>query len=575
MKRTLSHIARLVAGTLVAASAIAGPLTGAQPAHAQTRIKTMRLGINGPLAELDPAKVSMGQEWAVGNMVYEMLTRFDNNGRVQPGAAESWSSNAGLTEWVFNLRKGLTYSDKTVLNAKRFEYSLIRALDPATGAFTPGPTYIAGATEWADAAAALAEETDTTKLAPLKEAVAAAEKKTRASVRAFDSAGKPCTTYRQTDCLTLRISLEAPYNGAPYLMSFITFAPVKEEIVSRGPTWWKRAANWVGNGTHALRTFDGVGNMTLMPNGSYWRGTAKVGISIKATENSDMLVADYNRGQMDMLAMWAGAATPENLAALPAADLRNNPTNCSVALNFRSLNKPFDDPKVRQAFTAAMDPSKVSGGIIPDIQSAASWLPPLLPGAAKNGAPAAFSVDTARKLLSESTYKTDAALPALQVPFQEGNDADKAINEKLVALLKSTFPALKVELKPVAPQDFGKNVRGNEATEFDMWMVGWCGDRPDDFLGGYFTKGSRGWLHSRWSSQAFDDLATKMAAEPDEARRATMAKQLHDILVKEQPFAFLGYNTNRVYVKSNVLTGPGAGFDTWLGDFDRLLWDLK
>lgn len=61
------------------------------------------------------------------------LTRLDKDLKTVPGSAEKWEYNADATEVVFTIRKGLKYSNGFPLNAKRFEYSILRNVDPATG----------------------------------------------------------------------------------------------------------------------------------------------------------------------------------------------------------------------------------------------------------------------------------------------------------------------------------------------------------------------------------------------------------------------------------------------------------
>ena len=89
----------------------------------------------GPNPEtLDPALNSAVDG---GNMLitlFETLLIIDQDNKVQPGQAESYTvSPDGLT-WTFTMRDGLKWSDGTDLTAKDFEYSFKRMADPATAA---------------------------------------------------------------------------------------------------------------------------------------------------------------------------------------------------------------------------------------------------------------------------------------------------------------------------------------------------------------------------------------------------------------------------------------------------------
>ena len=89
----------------------------------------------GPNPEtLDPALNSAVDG---GNMLitlFETLLIVDENGNCVPGQAESYTvSEDGLT-WVLTMRDGLKWSDGTELNAKDFEYTFKRIVDPVVAA---------------------------------------------------------------------------------------------------------------------------------------------------------------------------------------------------------------------------------------------------------------------------------------------------------------------------------------------------------------------------------------------------------------------------------------------------------
>src|SRR5215213_5701950 len=81
---------------------------------------------------LDPAlstDVPTGR--AVG-YVFDGLTRFEPNAKVEPGLAERWDvSPDGLT-YTFHLRHGVTFHDGAAFTAQHVIRTFQRALDPAT-----------------------------------------------------------------------------------------------------------------------------------------------------------------------------------------------------------------------------------------------------------------------------------------------------------------------------------------------------------------------------------------------------------------------------------------------------------
>jgi ABC-type transport system substrate-binding protein len=81
---------------------------------------------------IDPQKSSFVGEIAHLHLMYEGLTRFNEKLETVPGGAEKWEYNKDATQLTFMLRKGLKYSDGSLLNAMRYKYSIMRNINPAT-----------------------------------------------------------------------------------------------------------------------------------------------------------------------------------------------------------------------------------------------------------------------------------------------------------------------------------------------------------------------------------------------------------------------------------------------------------
>jgi ABC-type transport system substrate-binding protein len=162
---------------------IAGMVLGACQKAPAAPTQTLRINLGSYPDIIDPQKSSFVNEIAHLQMMYEGLTKLNTKLETVPGAAEKWEYNADATEVTFTLRKNLKYSDGTLLNAKRFEYSLMRNINPATaGEYAAITDDIAGAAAWRGADLATATEA---QLADLKAAVA---------VHALDTKGNPAQT---------------------------------------------------------------------------------------------------------------------------------------------------------------------------------------------------------------------------------------------------------------------------------------------------------------------------------------------------------------------------------------------
>jgi len=135
---------QLIAG----ASAVGlGAAFASAPAMAQGKPKkggTLRLGMEGGSASdsLDPRTYADSIPIAYSLMIWNTLVEIDTAGNATPELAESWESKPGAMDWIFNIRKGITFGSGKTLDADDVIYSinLHRGADtksPAKGILEP------------------------------------------------------------------------------------------------------------------------------------------------------------------------------------------------------------------------------------------------------------------------------------------------------------------------------------------------------------------------------------------------------------------------------------------------------
>src|SRR5688572_30238725 len=81
---------------------------------------------------LDPALSTDVPTGRAVAYVFDGLTRFTPEARVEPALAERWDVSPDGSRFIFHLRQGVTFSDGTPLTAKTVLASWHRALSPAT-----------------------------------------------------------------------------------------------------------------------------------------------------------------------------------------------------------------------------------------------------------------------------------------------------------------------------------------------------------------------------------------------------------------------------------------------------------
>jgi oligopeptide transport system substrate-binding protein len=522
-----------------------------EPAEEEMGVPVLRVNLGTYPDIIDPQKSSFVNEIAHLQLIYEGLTRLDGELETVPAAAESWEYNEDATVLTFHLREGLTYSDGSLLNAKRFEYSIRRNVNPETaGEYAAITDEIAGAVDW---------RTGT------EEAVIAAGAETVAnSVLALDSSGAPCVDYEQADCLTLQITLSRP---APYfhtvLSLWVTF-PAKEESISEGgDNWWNSSRYQIGNGPYVLQSLEPFVRGYFTPNEHYWAGVGNVDIEYSYITDSAVSFQAYVNNEFDVIGLAA-----EDLPTVQADEELNAeamiyPGSCTFAVFFHHNKEPFTDPKVREAFALAIDRDAWVNDVLNGLGSPTlTWIPPGFPGYQEGETHMAFDPEAARQALADSSYGSAENLPPVVDTFSD-TPRNRLRNEWLVAQWQEVL-GVTVELNPVESTTYTALTKDQE-TAPQMFILGWCADYPDpqNWLSVYWKTGAFG-ERIAYSNPELDALLEQADTSTDPEERAALYQEAQTMLVQGTPGAFMWNNVNAYLVKpwvTGIVTTPqDSGF---------------
>ncbi|MEI6337829.1 MAG: peptide ABC transporter substrate-binding protein, partial [Verrucomicrobiota bacterium] len=198
-------------------------------------------------------------------------------------------------------------------------------------------------------------------------------------------------------------------------------------------------------------------------------------------------------------------------------------------LRFNCSKPPFDDPRVRAAFSLAIDKriltEKITrAGELP----ATSFVPP---GIAGYDPPAALSFDPekARQLLAGAGFPAGKGFPFLTYLYSEGE-----LNEALAVELQSMWREhLGVEIN-LARQEWKVYLSSLSSLDYGIARSSWVGDYPDPntFLDMFITGGGNN--RTGWSDPAYDRLLAAATAEADPVKRFEILGQAEEILVRTQ-----------------------------------------
>lgn len=505
---------------------------------------------------IDPQKSSFVNEIAHLMLMYEGLTRLNANLETVPAAAESWEYNSDATQLTFKLRPDLKYSDGSILNAKRFEYSILRNIDPTTaGEYAQITDEIKGANAWRTSA----EDAD-------REALKAA-----VGVRALDSAGNPCTDYEQADCLTLQVDLEKP---APYfhtvLSLWVTY-PAKEELIAEGgENWWNSSKYQIGNGPFQLKSLEPFVRGYFVPNPYYWGGQASYDLEYSYITDSAVAFEAYKNNEFDIIGL-----ASEDLATVQADPVLSQeaniyPGSCTFAIMFHQLKEPFSDQKVREAFAMAFDRESWVSDVLKGLGSPTlTWIPPGFPGYQEGETRWGYNPEAARQALAESSYGGVENLPPIELTFSD-TPRNRTRYEWLAAKWKEVL-GVDVALNPVESTTYTALTKDINTAPL-AYILGWCADYPDpqNWLSVYWKTGAFG-ERIGYSNPEFDAIVDEADSTVDPAKRMELYAKAQDLLIAGCPVAFAWNNVNSYLVKPWVTGINKTPMDAgWIGIYDPL-----
>ncbi len=528
------------------------------PAEEADVEKVLRINLGTYPDIIDPQKSSFVNEIAHLQLIYEGLTKFNSALETVPAAAESWEYNDDATELTFTLREGLTYSDGSLLNAKRFEYSLLRNVNPETaGEYASITDEILGAPEWRTGEGDEAVEGEAT---------------VRESVQALDMSGNPCADYEQADCRTLKIKLSRP---APYFHTvmalWVTFPAKEENIAEGGANWWNSSIYQVGNGPYVLQSLEPFVRGYLVPNQNYWEGVGKVDMEFSYIVDTAIQFQAYKNDEFDIVILAAEDYPTIQADPVLSEEALIYPGSCTFDVMFHQEKEPFTDPKVREAFALALDREAWVRDVLNSLGSPTlTWIPPGFPGYQEGETRWGFDPEAALQAIADSSYGSVENLPPIVDTFGD-TPRNRVRHEWLVAKWKEVL-GVDIELNPVESTTYTALTKDRE-TAPQMFILGWCADYPDpqNWLSVYWKTGAFG-ERIGYSNLDFDALVDEADTTTDPARRMELYQQAQDMLIDDCPGAFMWNNVNRYLVKPWVqgleLTPQDGG---WPGQYGSVI----
>jgi len=428
---------------------------------------------------------------------------------VVPDVARAWEVSEGGRRFVFHLREDVVWSDGRAVTAADFEYAWKRALDPVSGS----PT--------ADF------------LHDLKGA------------RSFHrgEVGREDVGVHAVDEATLVVELEGPVGYFPQLLTNVAYFPVPRHVVEERGRDWTGEEAFVTNGPFRLEAWKKGEVLILSRNPAYhgtFGGNVECVTLFPLTDWSDRLEM-YGAGTLDVLGIaFLPMAERESARRRWAGDYVSGPRLGTYYVAFDVNRPPFDDVRVRRAFTMATDRETLADVVLRGYVSPATggFLPPGMPGHS-SGIGLPYRPERARRLLAEAGYPDGRGFPPVRtLAFQ----AARSRGEYLASQWREV---LGVETRwDVLPWSAFLNRLGEDSPEMVNLM--WAADYPDpdDFLRVCRT---RTW--SAWRDETYDRLVERARQVMDQEERMRLYRRADQVLIADAPILPLTYERRHLLIK--------------------------
>jgi oligopeptide transport system substrate-binding protein len=316
------------------------------------------------------------------------LTEFDDQLKPAPIIASSWKVLEGGKKIIFNLREDVFWSDGKRVEAGDFEYSWKRLLDPKVAS----------------------------EYAYILFDILNAEEYNQGKITDHRRMGVKAIGHR-----TLEVLLKQP---ASYFVAITTFEvtyPQRRDLVEKFGSAWTEPSRLVTNGPYLLSSWRHENEIELAPNPKFFLGKPSIEkVKMSMVNEKTTALALYEQGQLDFIDNHSIPTFEKpRLSRMPG--FRRVPQLRGNYYGFITDRRPFDDVRLRRAFSMAIDRSVFPKVLHGGEQPAISWIPPGMLGH-DPGIGLPYNPQEARRLLKEAGYPDGKGFPPITISYNTDED---------------------------------------------------------------------------------------------------------------------------------------------------------
>lgn len=470
----------------------------------------------GDIKSFDPAQAVDVRSGQVIALTYDNLVHFGDSTELIPGIAESWTlSDNGLT-YSFSLHRGFHFHDGTEITAKDVRYSFERAAQgPQSWLFTR----IAGADSF------LSEETPHISGISLPES---------------------------DDGFTVEITLTEPFSPFIQFMAMPAAAIVNQREIESGTI--ELTVEAAGSGPWKLEEWVRDGHMLFSANEDYFYEPPRMKrLKLRIISEEMTQSAEFEAGNLDIVGI-PGAETEAWLNDQRWEGLIHEQQELSTYyIGLNCSRPPFDDTRVRQAMSLAVDREKILQFVLSgDGTLAHGAIPPGISGYDHTRNPYSYDPHRAQELLTEAGYSNGFTMELWQ--------SQASGLAQVMEAFQSYWKVVGIEAK-IVRNDWNIFKSAVREGKPDAYYLDWFADYPDgeNFLFPLFHSSESMVKRNRYNNPEVDSRIEKIQSMADSPERNRLLFEVDSLVYADAPWVFLWHSV------SQVVTQP------WISGFEPKL----